>query len=114
VGELLRRALSDILARGEVYDPALEGAAVAVTEVRAAPDLKRATVYVSPLGGRGAEAAVAALTRLRPEIRHRLARAVELRHVPELRFVLDDTPDRLDAARRLFASETVRRDIAGA
>lgn len=113
VGELIRRALSEMLARGDVHDPTLAGISITVGEVQASPDLKVATVHVLPLGGAGAEAALEALNRNRPEIRRRVARAVALKFAPELRFRIDDTFDRLDAARRLFEQEAVRRDVAG-
>jgi ribosome-binding factor A len=111
VGELIRRALSELLARGDVHDPDLSEASITVGEVRASPDLKVATVHVLPLGGGGAEAVIEALERNRHEIRRRVARAVALKFSPELRFCVDDTFDRLDGARRLFAQEAVRRDV---
>ena len=111
VGELIRRALSDVLARGEIHDPDLSEASITVGEVRASPDLKVATVHVLPLGGRDADGTIEALNRNRREIRRQLAREVTLKFSPELRFRIDDTFDRLDAARRLFADERVRRDV---
>ena len=114
VGELIRRALSELLARGDVHDPDLSETSITVGEVRASPDLKVATVHVLPLGGAGAEATIEALERNRHEIRRRVARAVSLKFSPELRFRVDDTFDRLDGARRLFAQEAVRRDVEAA
>ena len=111
VGELVRHALSDILGRGEVQDPALSGAVVTVPEVRMSPDLKLATVYVMPLGGRNGEAVVAALGRNARFLRGEVARRVALRFSPELRFRLDrsfEEASRLDA---LLRSEPVRRDL---
>lgn len=113
VGELIRRALSEMLARGDVHDPTLAETSITVGEVQASPDLKVATVHVLPLGGAGAQAALEALNRNRPELRRRVARAVALKFAPELRFRIDDTFDRLDAARRLFEQEAVRRDVEG-
>jgi ribosome-binding factor A len=112
VGELIRRTLSEILARGEVHDPDLSGMSITVGEVRASPDLKVATVYVLPLGGEGAEAALAALKRNAAELRRQVAGALTLKYAPDLRFALDDTFDRMDATRRLFARDDVRRDLA--
>ncbi|EPX82534.1 ribosome-binding factor A [Rubellimicrobium thermophilum DSM 16684] len=112
VGELIRRALSEILAEGDIHDPALAGRSITVGEVRVSPDLRQATAHVLPLGGEGTEAAIAALRRHKGEIRRRLASRVELRHVPDLRFAMDESFDRLDAARRLFADPRIRRDVA--
>lgn len=112
VGELIRRTLSDVLARGVVHDPDLNRMSITVSEVRTSGDLSVATAYVLPLGGRGAEEALAALHRNRGELRHLVVKGMTLKFAPELRFVLDETFDRMDEARRLFADERVQRDIA--
>ncbi|MEO0653934.1 MAG: 30S ribosome-binding factor RbfA [Pseudomonadota bacterium] len=111
VGELLRRRLSEVLTRGDIHDPELNAMSITVGEVRASPDLKVATAYVLPLGGKGREEALEALRRNRSEIRRTVAKGLELKFAPELRFALDETFDRMDDTRRLLSEETVRRDI---
>lgn len=111
VGELIRRRLSEVLARGDIHDPDLNTLSITVSEVRASPDLKIATVYFLPLGGEGAEVAMEALKRNRHEIRRTVAKGLELKFAPDLRFVLDETFDRMDETRRLFSQDTVRRDV---
>ena len=113
VGELIRRTLSDVLSRGDVHDPDLNRHSITVGEVRTSPDLKVATAYVLPLGGHGAEEALAALRRNTRELRHLVAKEMTLKYAPDLRFVLDETFDRMDDTRRLFADERVRRDVEG-
>ena len=112
VGELIRRALAEILARGDVYDPDLEHISVTVGEVKASPDLRQALVYVVPLGGVDGEGIVAALNRNAGDLRKQINKAVTLKFSPKLKFVLDTTFDNLDAARAMFDNETVKRDIA--
>ena len=112
VGELIRRTLSDVLNRGEVHDPELSRLSITVSEVRASPDLKVATVFMMPLGGGNREEALAALARNQSALRREVGRALTLKFTPELRFRLDESFDRMDDARRLFADETVRRDVA--
>lgn len=112
VGEAIRRRLAEVLQRGEVHDPELDRMAITVSEVRASPDLKQATAFVLPLGGGGREAALALLNRHRTELRRAVAAALELKFAPELRFVLDDSFDRMDAARRLLDDPAVRADVA--
>ncbi len=112
VGELIRRTLSDVLNRGDVHDPDLNRLSITVGEVRLSNDLKVATVYVMPLGGENIEAAIGALARNKPELRHRVAKEMTLKYAPDLRFLPDDTFDRLDETRRMFSDETVQRDIA--
>lgn len=80
-------------------------------EVSASPDLKVATAYVMPLGGNDAEEALKALRRNARELRHLVAKGLNLKYAPELRFQLDETFDRMDDTRRMFADERVRRDI---
>jgi len=111
VGELVRHALSDILLRGEVHDSALEGTVVTIPEVRMSPDLKVATVFVMPLGGKDGAAIVAAFERHRKFLRGDVAHRVNLRYAPDLRFRLDtsfDEGDRIDA---LLRAPEVRRDL---
>jgi len=111
VGELIRRALSDILMRGDVHEPDLAGVSITVGEVRTSPDLRVATVFVLPLGGANADEVLAALRRAKGELRHLVTRAIDLKFSPELRFVLDETFDRMDETRTLLGEERVRRDI---
>ncbi|MEO1239875.1 MAG: 30S ribosome-binding factor RbfA [Pseudomonadota bacterium] len=111
VGELIRRRLSEVLARGELHDPDLSGMSITVGEVRASPDLKVATAFVMPLGGQGQEAALDALRRNKSEIRRQVAKGLALKFSPELRFAVDETYDRMDDTRRLFDQDTVRRDL---
>lgn len=113
VGELLRRRLSEVLNRGDIHDPELNAMSITVGEVRASPDLKVATAFVLPLGGRGADEALAALKRNRSEIRRAVAKGLDLKYAPELRFVLDETFDRMDETRRLLSDSAVRRDVDG-
>jgi ribosome-binding factor A len=112
VGELIRRTLSDVLHRGEVHDPELNRHTITIGEVRCSPDLRVATVYVMPLGGDGIDEAIAALARNRGELRHHVAKAMTLKHTPDLRFRADETFARMDETRRLFADERVQRDLA--
>lgn len=114
VGEVIRRRLSDVLMRGDVHDPELNRFSITVSEVRSSTDLKVATAYVMPLGGREAEAALAALRRNKAELRHLVAKELTLKFAPDLRFALDATFDRMDEARRLFADEKVRADVEAA
>ena len=111
VGELIRRTLSDVLLRADVHDPDLNRHSITVGEVRTSPDLKVATAYVLPLGGHDAEDALAALRRNAPELRHLVAKAMTLKYAPQLRFVLDETFDRMDDTRRLLSEDRVRRDV---
>lgn len=111
VGELIRRTLSDVLARADVHDPDLNRFSITVGEVSVSNDLKVATCYVCPLGGGDAQAMIQALARNRGELRHLVAKGMTLKFAPDLRFRLDETFDRLDETRRLFADERVRRDI---
>lgn len=111
VGELIRRTLSDILLRGDLHDPDLSGVSITVGEVRTSPDLRVATVHVLPLGGANAPVILAALNRARSELRRALTREVRLRNSPELRFVIDESFDRMDHTRRMLSDDRVRRDL---
>jgi ribosome-binding factor A len=112
VGEELRHALARILQRGELRDPALQGVAVTVTEVRVSPDLKNATAYVMPLAGRDASEVVAGLGRSANYLRGQLAREVPLRFSPGLAFALDTSFDHASRINELLHRPEVERDLA--
>ncbi len=111
VGELIRRTLAQVLARGDVHDPELNRLSITVGEVRVTPDLKIATAYVLPLGGEGQEDAIRFLARNKSELRRIIGKDLTLKYAPDLRFRPDETFDRLDETRRLFDQENVRRDL---
>jgi ribosome-binding factor A len=103
VGELVRHAMSEILSRGDIPDPDLEGKVITIPEVKMSPDLKLATVFVMPLGGKDAKAVVEALDRHRKELRAEIARKVNLKNAADLRFRVDESFDegaRIDALLR--------------
>ncbi len=111
VGELIRRTLSDVLLRADVHDPDLNRHSITVGGVRTSPGMKVAAADVVPLGGHDAEEALAALRRNSAELRHLVAKAMTLKYAPQLRFVLDETFDRMDDTRRLLSEDRVRRDV---
>lgn len=111
VGELIRRTLSEVLSRGEVHDPELNGMSITVGEVRVSGDLRIATAFVLPLGGQGKDEALAALRRNRFALRHLVVHGMNIKFAPELRFELDDTYDRMEATAAMFADKHVRQDL---
>lgn len=110
VGETIRRALSEVLARGDVHDPELNRMSITVGEVRTSPDLKIATAYVLPLGGQGQDEVLQLLARNKGELRRMVAKKLTLKFSPDLRFQLDQTFDQMDETRRMLNQEVVRRD----
>jgi len=111
VGELLRHALAEIVREQEIRDPDLEGVSVTVTEVRASPDMRHATVFVAPLGGKNADVIVEALNRHRAFLRGHLGHAVNLKFTPDLRFVEDTSFAEAERIEGILRSERVRRDL---
>lgn len=111
VGEMIRHALASLLVRGDVHDDDLSGAVVTVPEVRMSPDLKLATVYVTPLGGKDGDRIVEALNRNKKFIRGQVAKEVNLKYTPDLRFHYDDTFDEVSRIDALMRSEKVRHDL---
>src|SRR5262249_8940920 len=87
-GEVIRHAIADILSRGEVHDPVIQGHVITVPEVRMSADLKLATIYVMPLGGRDAKDVLAALDRNRRFLRGEIAHRGNLKFAPDIRFPL--------------------------
>ena len=111
VGELVRHALANLFARGEVEDEVLAGRVITVPEVRMSPDLKLASAYVMPLGGEQAAEIVAALNRHQRFIRGRIAPELDLKFAPEVRFFIDETFEEFGKIDALLKSDRVQRDL---
>ncbi|HME28859.1 MAG TPA: 30S ribosome-binding factor RbfA [Pseudolabrys sp.] len=111
VGELVRHTLADMLIRGDVHDPVIEGHMITIPEVRVTADLRLATIYVMPMGGRDAEQVVAAFERRKKYLRAEIAHRINLKFAPDIRFRVDDRfaeAERIDA---LLRSPDVKRDL---
>ncbi|RYE55253.1 MAG: 30S ribosome-binding factor RbfA [Rhizobiaceae bacterium] len=111
VSELVRHAVAEILTQGSVHDPALEGHIITVPEVRMSPDLKLATVYVMPLGGREAQSIVEALERNKKFLRGEVAHRVNLKFAPDLRFRIDERFDEAERIEKLLKTPAVQKDL---
>ena len=112
VGETVRHAIADILSQGNVHDPELEGHIITVPEVRMSPDLKLATVYVMPLGGRDTAVVIAALERNKKFLRGEIAHRVNLKFAPDVRFRADERFDEAERIEKLLRTPAVQRDLA--
>jgi ribosome-binding factor A len=111
VGELIRHALAEMLTRGEVHDPVLEGHMITVPEVRMTADLRLATVYVMPLGGRDQREVLAALERNKRFLRGEIAHRVNLKFAPDIRFRIDERFDEAERIEKLLRTPAVQRDL---
>jgi ribosome-binding factor A len=112
VGELIRHALAEMLTRGEVHDPVIEGHLITVPEVRMTADLRLATIYVMPLGGRDRNEVVEALDRNKRYLRGEIARRVNLKFAPDIRFRIDERFDEAERIEKLLRTPEVQRDLA--
>jgi ribosome-binding factor A len=106
----VRHALAEVLSRGDIQDPVLMKHVVTIPEVRMSPDLKIATAFVMPLGGRDEAAVLEALDRNRKPLRQEVAHRVNLKFAPDLRFRRDDSFDEAAKIDALLRSEKVRKD----
>ncbi|MEI2735945.1 MAG: 30S ribosome-binding factor RbfA [Rhodoblastus sp.] len=114
VAELVRHACAEVLSRGEINDPVLETHVVTVPRVKMSPDLKLATLYVMPLGGKDAKDVIKALDRHRAFLRGEIARKINLKFAPDVRFKVDDSFDNAAKIDALLNSDKVRRDLDAA
>jgi len=111
VAELVRHACAEVLSRGEINDPVLETNVVTVPRVTMSPDLKLATLFVMPLGGKDSQAVIKALDKHRAFLRGEIARKVNLKFAPDVRFKIDDSFDNSAKIDALLNSDKVRRDL---
>ena len=113
VGELIRHELADMLSRGEIHDPIIEAHLITVPEVRMSPDLRLATIYIMPLGGRDAEKVIDAFDQNKRYVRGEIARRVNLKFAPEIRFRVDERFDEAERIEKLLRTPAVQRDLDG-
>jgi ribosome-binding factor A len=111
IGEVVRHAVVEVFSQEGLHDPVLASHVITFPEVRMSPDLRLATVYVMPLGGRDREAVIAALEKNKRWLRGALAKRVDMKFMPELRFLIDETFDEADRIDRLLRSPEVARDL---
>jgi ribosome-binding factor A len=114
VGELIRHELADIFSRGDVHDPVIESHMITVPEVRMSVDLRLATIYIIPLGGRDVTEVLDALERNKRYVRGEISRRVNLKFAPEIRFRVDERFDEAERIEKLLRTPVVRRDLDGA
>jgi ribosome-binding factor A len=113
VGELIRHELAAMLTRGEVHDPVIETHMITVPEVRMTADLRLATIYIMPLGGRDEKEVLDALERNKRYMRGEIARRVNLKFAPEIRFRIDERFDEAERIEKLLRTPVVQRDLTG-
>ena len=110
-GEVIRHAIAELLSRGDVHDAVLEGHLITVPEVRMSPDLRLATVYVMPLGGRDVKEVLDALERNKRYLRGEIAHRVNLKFSPEIRFRVDERFDEAERIEKLLRTPAVQKDL---
>jgi ribosome-binding factor A len=111
VGEQVRHALSDILARGDVHDPVLEKHMVTITEVRMSPDLRHATAFVKPLLGKDEAVVLKALRTNTAFLQREVAQRVQARFAAKLKFIADESFDEGTHIEQLLKTPGVARDL---
>jgi len=111
VGELIRHALAEIFSRGEIHDPVIEAHMITVPEVRMSPDLRLATIYIMPLGGRDEQKVLDALEANKRFMRGEIAQRINLKFAPDIRFRIDDRFDEAERIEKLLRTPEVRRDL---
>ena len=111
VGELVRHAMAEMLTRGDVHDPVIEGHLITVPEVRMSADLRLATIYVMPLGGRDAEEVVTALERHKKFLRTEIAQRINVKFAPDIRFRVDERFAEAERIDKLLRSPEVKREL---
>ena len=112
VGEMLRHALAQILSRNDIADPHLDRVSVTITQVKPSPDMRYATVYCEPLGGKNAKEIVAALNRHKGFLRGQMGQMISTKFTPDLRFVEDESFAEAEKIENILKSERVSRDLA--
>jgi ribosome-binding factor A len=111
VGELIRHAIAEMLSRGDIHDPTIESHMITVPEVAMTADLRLATIYVMPLGGRDAKPVIEALERNKKFLRGEISRRINLKFAPDIRFRFDERFDEAERIEKILRTPEVQRDL---
>jgi ribosome-binding factor A len=111
VGELIRHALAEMLSRGDIHDPVIESHMITVPEVAMTADLRLATIYVMPLGGRDAKPVIEALERNKKYLRGEISRRINLKFAPDIRFRFDERFGEAERIEKILRTPEVQRDL---
>tara|TARA_B110000196_G_scaffold311690_1_gene315994 strand:+ start:561 stop:929 length:369 start_codon:yes stop_codon:yes gene_type:complete len=102
VGELIKQSLGQIFLRDEAKIPTFDTTSITVTEVKMSPDLKNARAYVIPLGGKDTDKTVNILTEFSYLVRKVLAKKIDMKFLPRVHFVKDNSFDYAEKIERLI------------
>lgn len=111
MAELVRHALAEIFSRGDIHDPVLETHVITIPEVSMTPDLRHATAYVMPLGGKNEREVIDALNRNKKYMRGVIAKKIQAKFAPDLHFRIDERFDRAEKIDKLLRQPEVQRDL---
>jgi len=111
VGEMLRHALATVLFRGDIRDPDLVGVSVTITQVKPSPDMRHATVFCEPLGGKEADKIISALNRNKAYLRGQMGHLIDIKFTPDLRFVEDTSFAEAEKIETILKSARVQQDL---
>ena len=111
VGEVIRQSLAEVLARDDLEAEILKKTSITVTEVRITPDLRRASVYVMPLGGMHLSEIVDKLNVEAPRLKKAALGGLHLKYIPNIKFIADESFDRAASMDQLLDSRVVARDL---
>ena len=110
VNELLRRNLSDIISEVDLYDLDIKNISITVTQVKSSADLKIAYVYVLPLGGDYEKKVIQNLINLKGFIKNKLSKKINLKFMPEIKFIPDDTYEKIEKTNQIFDKINHKRE----
>ena len=102
VGELVKQGIGEIFIKNETKISSFNSRFITVTEVRMTPDLKTARVYVIPLGGIEMGKTVSILTEFSHLVRKALSKKLDIKFLPRLSFVEDNSFEYAEKIERLI------------
>ncbi len=111
-GELIRSLLSDCLLREDFYVNNFNASAITISYVKMSKDLKIASVYFMPLGGKDKNEILESIKSQKSIFQKFLSKAkINSKFTPKLNFYLDDTFDEAEKIEKLLLKKDVVRDI---
>lgn len=92
VGQEIKSILSEIFIKQDIYDPkTFQIMEVTISEVQVSPDLRNATVFFTPLAGKGKNTAGEVLNSMAGKMKGEIGKRMHIKRIPSLFFKLDES-----------------------
>ena len=114
-GELIRKIISESIVRGDFFIQDFDSSEITISFVKMSKDLKIASVYIIPLGGKNKDVILECLNNNKYLIQRSISQAkLKSKFTPKINFFIDDSFEEAERIENLLMNKKVKRDLSNA